>query len=66
MIGWLFKYWRTTQRATDMSTLWPACKEHANSLDEARMAFYMHASNDTAWTKDYTDDDLQIFIGQLK
>ena len=65
-MGFILRYWRKLQRRTDMNTLWPACKEHAKDLTHARIAFYMHASNDPAWTKDYTDDDLRIFIGQLK
>ena len=66
MFGFVFKYWRITQRATDMSTLWPACKEHAKNLDHAKAAFYMHASNDTAWTKDYTKQELIEFVDQLR
>jgi hypothetical protein len=62
----ILRYWRKLQRRTDMNTLWPACKEHAKSLDHARVAFYAHASNDTAWTKDYTADELMDFISQLK
>ena len=63
---WLFKYWRATQRATDMSKLWPVCREEAADLDHARAAFYLHASNDTAWTKDYSEAELIEFVGQLK
>jgi len=62
----LFKYWRTLQRATDMDTLWPACKQHAEDLDHAKAAFYFHASNDTAWTKDYTKEELINFVDQLR
>lgn len=60
-----FKYWRKLQRATDMDTLWPACKEHAESLDQAKAAFYLHASNDGAWTRDYTEQELIEFVGKL-
>jgi hypothetical protein len=66
MLGFISKYWRATQRATDISTLWPACKKHAKDMDNAKSAFYMHASNDEAWTKDYTEDELITFVNKLK
>jgi hypothetical protein len=66
MIAWLAKIWRATQRQTDMSTLWPACREYAEDLDHARAAFYMHAINDPAWTKDYDEAQLIDFVGKLQ
>ena len=49
-----------------MSTLWPACVERAETLDHARAAFYMHASNDPTWTTDYDERSLIEFVGELK
>jgi hypothetical protein len=49
-----------------MWALWPACKEHAVSLDDARMAMYMHITNDTAWTTDYSEGDLIDFVEHLR
>lgn len=66
VVNWMARWWRGAQRRTDMSTLWPACKRHAASLDDAKMAFYLHASNDPAWTEDYNEEDLIYFIGRLQ
>ena len=65
MFTWLMKRWRETQRQTDMHTLWPACKRYATSLDHAKAAFYMHAINDTAWTKDYDEEALMQFVDDM-
>ena len=65
-MNWIMKWWRATQRRTDMSTLWPACKQHAEDLDHAKAAFYFHASNDPAWTTDYDEDALIQFVNELK
>lgn len=65
MIRWLARWWRQRQRATDMDILWPACKEHAGTLEHARAAMMVHCMNDSAWTTDYTEEDLIVFIGQL-
>lgn len=69
MIKWLRSlsgYWRSTQRATDLSILWPVCKREANDLDHARAAFFMHMINDPAWTRDYSEDDLIEYVEQLR
>lgn len=49
-----------------MSTLWPACKEHAKDLNHAKAAFYMHASNDSAWTEDYSEAELISFVDGMQ
>jgi hypothetical protein len=54
------------QRRTDMSTLWPACLEHAEDINDARTAFYFHISNDPAWTTDYDEAQLINFVDELK
>lgn len=65
MMEWIQRWWRSRQRAMDMSVLWPVCKEEAPSLDVARAIFMSHCMNDSAWTLDYTEEDLKEFIGQL-
>lgn len=65
MFDWLAKWWRKRQRGVDMQILWPACKEITSNLDFARAAFMYHCMNDPAWTTDYTEGDLKVFIGQL-
>ena len=52
-------------RSTDMTTLWPICKQHAQTLDHAKAAFYMHAVNDSAWTDHYTESELKSFVDSL-
>jgi hypothetical protein len=66
MIKWLLKQWRANQRATDLSVLWPACKEYAPTIEHARVAFFMHVINDDAWTKDFSDEALIDYIGSLE
>jgi hypothetical protein len=65
VIGWLARKWRATQRSTDMTTLWPACRDCADDLENARLAFFMHATNDTAWTSDYTDEQIWAIAEEL-
>ena len=63
---WLMNLWHATNRKTDMLTLWPACKDHAESLDHAKAAFYFHASNDPAWTNHYTEEELIAYVDELR
>jgi hypothetical protein len=49
MIKWLVGKWRARQRQVDLETLWPVCKKYASDPDHARMAFFLHASQDPAW-----------------
>lgn len=65
MFNWLAKQWRKIQRRMDMQMLWPACVEHADSLDQAKAAFYWHVSQDSAWS-DYDEKSLIEFVDQLK
>jgi hypothetical protein len=66
MIRYLLGLWHATNRKTDMTTLWPVCKQHASTLDHAKAAFYLHASNDTAWTDHYTEAELIDFVDKLQ
>jgi len=65
-MNWLLKWWRATQRSTDLTTLWPVCKQHARDIDHARAAFFMHAVNDTAWTRDYSEDEIIARVSELQ
>ncbi len=46
--------WYPITRQLDRRLLWPACRDIAaqqgKGLDYARGAFFIHASNDPAWT----------------
>jgi hypothetical protein len=59
------KFFHRMNRRTDMDILWPACKEHAESLDHAKAAFFMHITNDTSWTDYYTNEELIAFVNDL-
>ena len=61
----IMRLWHALNRKTDMNTLWPACRDLSEDMNEARMAFYLHVSNDPAWTKYYSREDLIDFVGQL-
>jgi hypothetical protein len=41
--------WHARQRKIDLEILWPVCLDAAESLDEARAVFALHAYNDRAW-----------------
>lgn len=60
--GW----WRGTQRKQDLNFLWPQCRAQAVNLELARMAFLYHALQDTAWTKDFTEEEIRKMVGELK
>jgi hypothetical protein len=62
----LFKWLRKRQRATDIEVLWPVCKAHAKSLDDAKAAFAVHVFMDPAWSTDFTDDELKQIIEGLQ
>lgn len=49
MIRWLLSLWHRQQRAIDLAVLWPACRQHARTLEHARAAFASHALSDPAW-----------------
>ena len=62
MIRWIMSRWDRTNRRSDMQILWPACKEHADTIEQAQAAFMFHISNDSAWTRHYTHDQLTAFV----
>lgn len=74
------RWWRKSQRKTDMTILWPQCLHSAGkryeadrwrgspytALDLAKVCFMAHADNDTAWTKDFTHEEIKEFIDKLR
>lgn len=50
MIRRIVDWWHERQRNIDLEILWPSCKEQASDLEDAKVAFAMHALNDSAWT----------------
>lgn len=58
MIAWIGRWWRRRQREIDARILWPSCANATPSLDMAKAAFMLHATNDPAWTTDYTDPEI--------
>ena len=49
MIAWLINWWHARQRAVDLDILWPVCLEQAETLEDAKLAFAVHAFHDEAW-----------------
>jgi hypothetical protein len=43
-------WWYSYTRWLDRRFLWPACVDNADTLDQAKAAFALHASLDPAWT----------------
>jgi hypothetical protein len=64
-LRWLIRWWHARQRQIDLDILWPVCCAEARDLDHAKMAFAVHAFNDTAWTS-LGDDKLYAVIDQLE
>jgi hypothetical protein len=58
MFDWFFDMWYARQRQIDLRILWPACREQALNLDQAKAAFTRHARSDPAWlhlSKEHAD-----------
>lgn len=66
MTTFIGRWWRRRQRAIDLSILWPACKEEAGNLPDAREVFFLHCIMDLAWTKDFTFDELIDEVDKLQ
>lgn len=75
------RLWRAHQRKTDVRILWPCCKRaaaqecylactlqdsHRSLLSRARGAFLLHCAQDTAWTKDFTFQEIERIVATLK
>ena len=50
----------------DLNYLWPACKETADTLEQAKAVFAMHALRDAPWIKYYGKEGLLDFIDRLE
>jgi len=64
MLRWIRDWWYARQRAFDLKYLWPSCCEQAKNIEEARMAFAMHALMDKPWL--HLGDKLQDTINALE
>jgi hypothetical protein len=62
---WFAKRYRARQRAIDLKILWPAFKKKAPDMDHAKAGFAWHAFQDTAWTDDFTEDEIVEYIDAL-
>ena len=50
----------------DLNYLWPACKETADTLEQAKAVFAMHALRDACWIKYYGKEGVLDFIDRLE
>lgn len=64
--GFFTRVYRAHLRETDIEHLWPACRAQAPDLETARAAFAAHALNDTAWTDEFTRDEILGMISGLR
>lgn len=65
-ISGIGRLWRRHLRRIDLKILWPACKEKAPNMEIAKGAFAVHAFNDSAWTRDFSEAELTKFIEELR
>lgn len=65
MLKMLGRMWRKRQRSIDLDILWPACLDRASDLNHAKSAFAVHVFNDSAWTRDFTEQELIEVISRL-
>jgi hypothetical protein len=49
MKRWIMGWWHASQRVTDLRVLWPACRNSAPDILQARAVFALHAFQDDAW-----------------
>lgn len=61
----LGRWWRKTQRETDLAILWPVCKEVSPSIGAAREVFYLHCCIDPAWFEDLSHEQIVTEIRKL-
>ncbi len=66
MISWIARWWRRRQRQIDNDLLWPACKENAGSLEDARFAFVFHCLHDPAWVKDFSYEEIVKIVSNYE
>ena len=66
MLKWLLRQfnYNDRRRQIDLQILWPTCKELAQDIDHAKMAFACHCYNDEAW-KPLGEDEIYRRIEAL-
>jgi len=52
----LARWWRRRLRAADRTLLWPTICNKTRSQAQALEIFLVHASGDSAWTRDFTPE----------
>jgi hypothetical protein len=69
MINWLIRHVLVVTdrwaRQIDVRTLWPALIKNAQDVEMARHAFLLHAQNDPAWTRHYTQSEITQAVNEL-
>jgi hypothetical protein len=60
------RWWRRSQRVTDVEVLWPACKSVSDTPGEAQSLFLMCCLTDPCWRNDFDDDEIEEIVGGLK
>jgi hypothetical protein len=45
----LLRWWYVVVRELDKRLLWPACRDFAEDIEQARGAFAIHAFQEPAW-----------------
>lgn len=62
----LRRWFHNRQRRTDLQILWPALKAASSSIEQARVAFFMHCADDPAWQALYSPEELAAYIDTLE
>lgn len=69
LFGWLAliqtKGYRAWCRRRDVETLWIDCKCLTKSIEDARRMFFASISEDKAWYKDMTTEEMRAFVWSL-
>jgi hypothetical protein len=65
LLGWLRAWRYARRRRLDLEILWPCLVDEAQSLDDARVRFAIHAYNTPAWLA-LTPDELTRTLHNLR
>lgn len=70
MFDWIARAYRKKLRGTDIKVLWPMVKriseEGGFDIEKAKWVFFLHAKRDSAWYKDFNDEELIEVINSLE
>lgn len=66
MIKWFLYRFDASRRKLDMKILWPTIQEQAPNEDIARSAMLFHITNDRAWTRWYSRNQLLDIVNNLE